>query len=100
MGSIANTKSYTIRNPETGDHASVIAALPKGTDVDAYLCRVLADLPVADRMKIHSEMMKRADEMWDGYSLWLGDAEGAVPGAASVVRPVWQRPTAVPARHQ
>lgn len=37
MGGIANTKSYTIRNSETGDRATVIAALPKGTDLDAYL---------------------------------------------------------------
>jgi hypothetical protein len=37
MGSIANTKSYQITNPDTGDRASVIAVLPKGADLDAYL---------------------------------------------------------------
>ncbi len=37
MGSIPNTKSYTIRNPETGDQATIVAALPKGADLDAYL---------------------------------------------------------------
>ena len=37
MGSIANTRSYQITNPETGDRASVIAVLPKGADLDAYL---------------------------------------------------------------
>jgi len=37
MGSIANTKSYQITNPDTGERASVIAVLPKGADLDAYL---------------------------------------------------------------
>jgi hypothetical protein len=37
MSSIANTKSYQITNPETGERASVIAVLPKSADLDAYL---------------------------------------------------------------
>ena len=34
---IANTKRYRIRNPNGADHATVVAVLPKGTDVNAYL---------------------------------------------------------------
>jgi hypothetical protein len=28
-------------------------------------------------MKIHAEMIKRAEELWNGYALWVGDAEAA-----------------------
>ncbi len=34
---IPNAKRYTIQNPETGDRATVVAVLPKGADLDAYL---------------------------------------------------------------
>lgn len=35
--SIPNAKRYSIENPETGDRATVVAVLPKGADIDAYL---------------------------------------------------------------
>jgi hypothetical protein len=55
-------------------------------EVDAYLCRILADLPVAERMQLHTEMMKRADDMWASHALWLGDPEAsALMKAASPV---------------
>jgi len=34
---IPNTKRYRIRNPNGADQATVVAVLPKGTDVNAYL---------------------------------------------------------------
>jgi len=34
---LANTKRYRIQSPDGKHHATVIAVLPKGTDVDAYL---------------------------------------------------------------
>lgn len=34
---IPNTKRYTITNPNGADRATVVAVLPKGTDVNAYL---------------------------------------------------------------
>ena len=34
---IPNAKKYTITHPETGSTATVVAVLPKGTDVGAYL---------------------------------------------------------------
>ena len=34
---IANAKRYTIENPESGERATVVAVLPKGADLDAYL---------------------------------------------------------------
>jgi len=34
---IPNAKRYQITNPETGDRATVVAVLPKGSDIDAYL---------------------------------------------------------------
>jgi hypothetical protein len=34
---IAYTKKYTIRNPESGDTATVVAVLTRGADVKAYL---------------------------------------------------------------
>jgi len=34
---IANTRSYKIEHPETGETATVVAVLPKGADLDAYL---------------------------------------------------------------
>ena len=34
---IPNAKRYTITNPESGDHATVVAVIPKGADLDAYL---------------------------------------------------------------
>jgi hypothetical protein len=37
MASIPNTKSYQITHPETGERASIVAVLPKGADLDAYL---------------------------------------------------------------
>lgn len=37
MGSIANTKSYKITHPETGEQASIIAVMPKGADLAEYL---------------------------------------------------------------
>ena len=34
---IPNARKYSIYHPETGDRATVVAVLPKGTDVPAYL---------------------------------------------------------------
>ena len=34
---IANAKRYTIEHPESGERATVVAVLPKGADLDAYL---------------------------------------------------------------
>ena len=34
---IPNAKRYSISHPETGDRATVVAVLPKGADLDAYL---------------------------------------------------------------
>lgn len=34
---IPNAKRYSITNPETGDRATIVAVLPKGSDVDTYL---------------------------------------------------------------
>jgi hypothetical protein len=34
--SIPNVKRYRLTSPD-GDHATLMAVLPKGTDVDAYL---------------------------------------------------------------
>ena len=42
-------------------------------DVEAYLLKKLADLPVVERMTLHDDLMKIATEMWDGYCLWVGD---------------------------
>lgn len=34
---IPNAKRYTITNPANGDHATIVAVLPKGADLEAYL---------------------------------------------------------------
>ncbi len=34
---IPNTKRYRIKNPNGADYATVVAVLPKGADVNAYL---------------------------------------------------------------
>ena len=34
---IPNAKRYSIEHPETGDRATVVAVLPKGADLGAYL---------------------------------------------------------------
>jgi len=34
---IPYAKQYTIRHPETGERATVVAVVPKGADLDAYL---------------------------------------------------------------
>jgi hypothetical protein len=34
---IPNAKRYTITHPETGDRATLVAVIPKGEDLDAYL---------------------------------------------------------------
>lgn len=34
---IPNTKRYRITNPNGADHATVVAVLPKGTDINGYL---------------------------------------------------------------
>ena len=34
---IPNARKYSIYHPETGDRATVVAVLPKGVDVPAYL---------------------------------------------------------------
>ena len=34
---IANAKRYTIEHPDSGETATVVAVLPKGADLDAYL---------------------------------------------------------------
>lgn len=34
---IPNAKRYTITHAETGDHATVVAVIPKGADLDGYL---------------------------------------------------------------
>ena len=34
---IPNARKYSIYHPETGDRATVVAVLPKGADVPAYL---------------------------------------------------------------
>ncbi len=46
-------------------------------DVGAYLVRKLEELPITERMKLHSELLKRAEEMWNGFCLWVGDAAEA-----------------------
>ena len=69
-------RTFSISHSQAG-YIEFSIPLQSPTDVDAYLHRVLADLPVTDRMTIHSEMMKRAEELWNGYALWLGDPEKA-----------------------
>ena len=34
---IPNTRKYSIYRPGTGERATIVAVLPKGTDVKAYL---------------------------------------------------------------
>jgi hypothetical protein len=34
---IPNVRKYSIYHPQTGDRATIIAVLPKGSDVKAYL---------------------------------------------------------------
>lgn len=34
---IPNTRKYSIYHPQTGERATVVAVLPKGVDVRAYL---------------------------------------------------------------
>lgn len=34
---IPNTRKYSIYHPETNERATIVAVLPKGTDVQAYL---------------------------------------------------------------
>ena len=34
---IANVRKYRIAHPDTGDQATIMAVLPKGADLDAYL---------------------------------------------------------------
>ena len=34
---IPNVKRYAIEHPETGERATVVAVVPKGVDLDAYL---------------------------------------------------------------
>ena len=34
---IPNTRKYSIYHPETGDRATIVAVLPKGSDVKSYL---------------------------------------------------------------
>lgn len=34
---IPNTRKFSIYRPETGERATIVAVLPKGTDVKAYL---------------------------------------------------------------
>lgn len=69
-------RTFTINHPRAG-WIEFSIPLQSPTDVDAYLRRTLAGLPVTDRMKIHAEMIKRAEELWNGYALWVGDAEAA-----------------------
>ena len=35
--SIPNTRKYKIFDPKTGERATIVAVLPKGSDVNAYL---------------------------------------------------------------
>lgn len=34
---VPNTKRYRIKNPNSAEYATVVAVLPKGADVNAYL---------------------------------------------------------------
>ncbi len=34
---VPNTRKYSIYHPQTGDRATIVAVLPKGSDVKAYL---------------------------------------------------------------
>ncbi|HUG81130.1 MAG TPA: hypothetical protein VML01_05675 [Bryobacterales bacterium] len=34
---VPNTKRYKIKNPNAAEYATVVAVLPKGADVNAYL---------------------------------------------------------------
>ncbi|MDE0625309.1 MAG: hypothetical protein OXH99_02825 [Bryobacterales bacterium] len=34
---IPNTRKYSIYHPDTGERATIVAVLPKGADVKAYL---------------------------------------------------------------
>jgi len=51
---LANTKRYRIQSPDGKYHATVIAVLPKGTDVDAYL----ADAAKRHDWDAHEEAQK------------------------------------------
>ena len=34
---IPNTRKYSIKDPDTGERGTIVAVLPKGADVKAYL---------------------------------------------------------------
>jgi hypothetical protein len=52
---IANARRFKITSPDGTQTATVVAVLPKGADVDAYL----ADVRNRYDWKAHSEMMAR-----------------------------------------
>jgi len=52
---IANARRFKITSPDGAQTATVVAVLPKGADVDAYL----ADVRNRYDWKAHSEMMQR-----------------------------------------
>ena len=69
-------RTYSMSHPIAGYiEFSIPVMNPK--DVDAYLILILADLPITDRMKLHNELMKWATEMWNAFSLFVGDADAA-----------------------
>ena len=69
-------RTFSILNKQVG-WIEFSIPLQSPMDVASYLSRILEPLPVVDRMKLHSELMRQADSMGQGYALWLGDPEAA-----------------------
>ena len=68
------TRTYSQTHPQVG-YLDFTIPVQSPQDVDAYLVKKFADVPLTHRMKLHSELLKIATELWSGYALWVGDPE-------------------------
>jgi len=65
-------RTYSLTHPQAGFLEFTVPYM-NPEDVEAYLAKKLADLPVVERMTLHNALMKTATFMWEGYALWLDD---------------------------